>query len=470
MRTFSFRLSVSVPTVLVATTELLVFAAILYPTLALTQGNWRSASTPSLLGATLAGTGLFCFSMWLVGAYDHWHLRDWGRNGRRIFFALVIVLGACLLLYAKVPPVQDLPGTEQTLGTSPWLQGLALALAFAGAVASRFGFGRTSLLPYVRQKILVLGAGEWAARIEAVTMGGDGEPGFAVVGYVSGRSEPTRLRFARALPSDAPIVALARRLRVTEIVVATADRQNLPLSALLECRLHGIKVTDYLTFWERETGTVMLDALDPSWLIYSDGFNVGTIQRGLKRLLDLLLSALVLIAFLPMLVAAAIAIRIDSAGPIFHKQVRVGRNGVPFTIYKFRSMRVDAEKDGPQWAARQDRRITRVGAILRRLHIDEIPQVLNVLRGEMSVVGPRPERPFFVDRLSRELHFYAERHSVQPGITGWAQINYRYGASDEDSKAKLAYDLYYVKNYSFGLDLVTLFRTVQAILWPHGVH
>jgi sugar transferase (PEP-CTERM system associated) len=468
MRTINLRLSVSVPTVLVATTEILVFAALLYPSLSLSSGAWRGGPDPSLLGATLIMAVLFGFAMWLVGAYDHWHLRDWSRNASRIPIALVILLGSFLLLWRQLSAAGHLAAIGED--PSPWLPALALALCFGGAVASRVWFGRISLLPYVRQKILVLGAGEWAARIEGLTLG-QGEPGFAVLGYVAGTGERSQLKQARVLPNGTPIAELARKLRVDEIVVTAPDRSDLPLPALLQCRLSGIKVTDYLTFWERETGTVMLDALEPSWLIYSDGFNVGTLQHGLKRITDILFSAVFLVLTLPLIVAAAVAVRLDSPGPILHRQVRVGRDGVPFTIYKFRSMRVDAERDGvPQFAARHDQRITRVGAVLRRLHIDEIPQVLNVLRGDMSLVGPRPERPFFVDKLSEEVAFYKERHSVRPGITGWAQINYRYGASREDSKEKLAYDLYYIKNYSLGLDLITLFRTVQAILWPHGVH
>ncbi|MFO1056643.1 MAG: TIGR03013 family XrtA/PEP-CTERM system glycosyltransferase [Dongiaceae bacterium] len=453
---------------MVATTEILVFSTVLYPALGLAIGDFRQGPYPSLVGLTAAGAALFGFAMWLVGAYDHWHLRDWSRNASRIAIAYVILVPGFILICRQLAAIGHLPDPGGDVRSSPVLPGLCVTLAFTAALASRAGFGRIPLLPFVRQRILVLGVGSWAARIERLTQA-PGEPGFAVMGYVAGAGERSELLHSRPLPGGESIVDLARRVRADEVVVASASRDNLPLSALLECRMNGIRVTDYLTFWERETGTVMLDALEPSWLIYSDGFNLGVLQHGLKRLLDVLLSGLFLILVLPLVIAAAIAVRLDSAGPIFHQQVRVGRNGVPFTIYKFRSMRTDAEKDGvPQWCASGDCRITRVGAVLRRLHIDEIPQILNVLRGDMSLVGPRPERPFFVEKLSQELRFYKERHIVRPGITGWAQINYRYGASQEDSKEKLAYDLYYVKNLSLGLDLITLFRTVQAILWPLG--
>jgi exopolysaccharide biosynthesis polyprenyl glycosylphosphotransferase len=190
----------------------------------------------------------------------------------------------------------------------------------------------------------------------------------------------------------------------------------------------------------------------------------------LKRIFDIVISASLLLFCLPLLLAAAIAIKFDSPGPILHRQVRVGRNGVEFTMFKFRSMRTDAERNGvPQWAAKRDNRITKVGAILRRLRIDEIPQVLNVLKGDMSMVGPRPERPFFVEQLSRDIRYYGERHRVKPGITGWAQVNFSYGASSDDAKEKLAYDLYYIKNFQLTLDLLVIIRTFQAVFWPMGV-
>ena len=263
---------------------------------------------------------------------------------------------------------------------------------------------------------------------------------------------------------------MVRAKGVKEIVVALDDRRGAPVQPLLEARMEGIDITSYLSFWERQTRRVNLTALEPSWLIYSDGFRVGTLtNRFLKQIFDFGVSLALLILTLPVLILTMIAIRLEGPGPIFYRQERVGLKGKVFNIFKFRTMCVDAEGNGaPQWAALRDPRITRVGAFLRLSRIDELPQVWNVLRGEMSFVGPRPERPFFVESLNRDIPYYSERHRVRPGITGWAQINYPYGASIEDAKAKLSYDLYYIKNFSILFDFLILLATVQTVLWKQG--
>lgn len=256
---------------------------------------------------------------------------------------------------------------------------------------------------------------------------------------------------------------------IAEIVVASKERRGLPLTGLLEARFSGVSVTDFSGFLERQTGQLDIDNLDQSWLIFSHGFRSNWQWKLVKRGFDILVSSLLLLFTLPVTVAAAIAIKIDSPGPIFYRQERVGLNGRIMRIVKFRSMRTDAEKDGiARWAQTNDDRVTRVGRFLRKTRIDEIPQTYNVLNGDMSLVGPRPERPVFVEDLSQKLPYYADRHRVKPGITGWAQINYSYGASDEDAKAKLAYDLYYVKNWDLFLDVVILFQTVRVVFWGEG--
>jgi sugar transferase (PEP-CTERM system associated) len=272
------------------------------------------------------------------------------------------------------------------------------------------------------------------------------------------------------LPADESLATLATKLGASEIVVAITERRGFPTAPLLECRLRGFVVTNFLNFWERETRQVMLDMLDPSWMIYSDGFQLaGALNAALKRTFDVFASLLILITTSPLLVLGAVAIRLDSPGPVFYKQERVGRNGKVFNIFKLRTMRSDAEKAGvPQWAGKSDPRVTRVGGFLRLTRIDEIPQIFNVFRGDMSFVGPRPERPFFVESLAREIPYYRERLRMRPGITGWAQINYPYGASIEDAKAKLSYDLYYIKNYSIFFDLIIAIGTVQVVLWNKG--
>jgi sugar transferase (PEP-CTERM system associated) len=238
---------------------------------------------------------------------------------------------------------------------------------------------------------------------------------------------------------------------------------------LLECKLEGISIVDLPTFFERETGLIQLMTLSKSWLVYSEGFYSGFRRRLLKHAFDVGVSAIVLIVTLPVMLAAALAILLETGKPILYRQKRVGENGKAFEILKFRSMRVDAEKDGvARWARKDDDRVTRVGRFLRLTRIDELPQLVNVLRGDMSFVGPRPERPPFVTEISRNVPAYATRHSVKPGITGWAQIRYPYGASVEDAKQKLQFDLYYVKNHSLFLDLVIMFQTAQVVLFGKG--
>src|SRR6185369_6293997 len=228
-------------------------------------------------------------------------------------------------------------------------------------------------------------------------------------------------------------------------------------------------VTDYIDFYERESGRVDLSALRPSWFIFSDGFRMGMVVETVKRTFDVVLALLTLIMVLPLLVLTAFAIKCEGLGSILYRQERVGLRGRVFVLLKFRSMAEDAERDGaPQWAAKRDPRVTRVGGVIRKLRIDELPQLYNVLCGDMSFVGPRPERPYFVNRLAQNIPYYNERHSVKPGITGWAQVNYPYGASLEDARNKLSYDLYYLKNRGLFLDLIILIRTVRVVLWPDG--
>jgi len=224
----------------------------------------------------------------------------------------------------------------------------------------------------------------------------------------------------------------------------------------------------YLSFVEHEIRRVDVRVVDIGWLLYSDGFYFGTIDNALKRVLDVVVSLVLLVLFAPFLLGAAIAIKLDDGGPVLYSQERTTRNDRAFRIYKMRTMRTDAEKAGAVWAAEQDPRITRVGNFLRQSRIDEMPQLINVLRGDMSLVGPRPERPSFVTQLAEHLPLYNERHMVKAGLTGWAQINYPYGASIEDARAKLSYDLYYVKNFSILFDLLIILQTLRVVLWPSG--
>jgi sugar transferase (PEP-CTERM system associated) len=330
----------------------------------------------------------------------------------------------------------------------------------------------------LKRRVLVLGNGAQAARIARLVETGENEH-FVPISFVGTPEDRSSLPSRSdtvdgsvsepATPTDDALTEMVYRLGASEIVVATDDRRGLPVHQLLHCKLAGIKVIDFLDFWERETRTVDIEALKPSWLFYSDGFRCGPLDELLKRAFDVAVSLGLLLLTLPLLVVTACLIKLESSGPIFYHQARVGLHGQVFTILKFRSMRVDAETDGrPRWASERDPRVTRIGAIIRKLRVDELAQIFNVLCGDMSFVGPRPERPFFVAELAQTIPYYSERHWVRPGITGWAQVNYPYGASTEDAWIKLTYDLYYVKNRSIFLDLMILLQTARVIFWNYG--
>lgn len=268
---------------------------------------------------------------------------------------------------------------------------------------------------------------------------------------------------------DFAVLEAANLVDADEIVIAPDERRGMDLGRLLDCKKAGFPVLQYLTFVEREIRRVDLKRMELSWLLYSDGFQFSALDQFLKRAFDVVMSLLMLFVIAPCLLAAMLAVRWDSPGPVFYGQERVTQGGRVFWITKLRTMRVDAELQGAVWAAAKDSRITRVGAFLRRTRIDELPQLLNILRGEMSFVGPRPERPVFVAELANQIPLYHERHLVKAGLTGWAQINYPYGASIDDARSKLSYDLYYVKNFSILFDVVILLQTLRVVLWPSGV-
>jgi sugar transferase (PEP-CTERM system associated) len=323
-----------------------------------------------------------------------------------------------------------------------------------------------------RRRVIVLGTGVRAARIAELANLRRNRY-FVPQAYVHAHGD---MRLVDGAPLDIEqtedehaLAKFAVAMKAKEIVVATDDRRGMPVTQLLHCKIAGINVVDYQTFWERENGRIDIEALQPSWLIFSDGFRQGAIVNAVKRGFDVATSLLLLAFTLPIIGLAALAVRLESPGHILYRQERSGFGGKSFTLLKFRSMRSDAEGDGaPVWARDADPRVTRVGAIIRKYRIDELPQLWNVLRGNMSFVGPRPERPFFVKQLAEQIPFYSERHAVKPGITGWAQVNYPYGASLEDARQKLAYDLYYVKNRTLFLDIVILIHTIRVILFREG--
>ena len=321
-----------------------------------------------------------------------------------------------------------------------------------------------------KKRVLVYGAGHNAQRISRLRRRAD-QRGFKIIAYVPAGDEEIAVPQDRVVRLDRPLVEFAREENIDEIVMAMDDRRrNFPLKELLDCRLAGIVIAEQVSFLERETGKMHLEVLTPSWMIFGPGFRRDGMRVGSSRVFDLIASFGLLIIASPVMLLTILAIKLEEGirAPIFYGQLRVGLDGKNFRVLKFRSMRVDAERNGAQWATTNDNRVTRVGKFLRKTRIDELPQLWNVLRGDMAFVGPRPERPEFVETLAETIPYYRERHSVKPGITGWAQLCYPYGASEQDAIEKLQYDLFYVKNHDLVFDILVLLQTVEVIILGKG--
>ncbi len=347
-----------------------------------------------------------------------------------------------------------------------------ISLLFMGAIIVlwRILYNHFLRVKQLDQKIMIIGSGLLAKNI-AKEIVERVDSGFNVVGFIT--EDPERVGEKLVNPSiigdHSQILDIALRERVDRIIVALEERRGrFPEAQLLECKMRGIIVEDGINFYEHLTGRLLVESLRPSFLIFSDGFKKSKISMGVKRVIEFILSMVGLILFTPILLILSFLIKIDSPGPVFYKQERVGKGGRIFRLLKFRSMVENAEAHGPVWAEKEDKRITRVGRWIRKWRLDEIPQLFNVLKGDMSFVGPRPERPYFVEQLRKEIPFYDQRHTVKPGVTGWAQIKYRYGASKEDALEKLKYDLYYIKNFSPLFDLLIIFETIKVVLFRKG--
>ncbi|KEO91264.1 sugar transferase [Erythrobacter longus] len=397
-------------------------------------------------------------AMIAVGVYGPYALRSLRFASARLLVA--ISLG--IIALAAIDWI--LPGETFWRSTLLYAMGLSILVLIADRLLLNSFLGSSAF----RRRVMVLGAGDRAQRLRV--LGDRPESGFAIVSYISMGEADRVVEEAIARDAIHDLGRFVENLGVTEVVLALEERRNsLPLSDLLRIKTKGVHVNDFSSFIERETGRVDLDTVNPSWLIFSDGFSSSRIlSSAAKRVFDIIASLILLLLTFPIIAIFAVLVKLDSKGPAFFRQKRVGLYGEPFYLVKLRSMRVDAEKDGVKWASENDDRITRVGRFIRKVRIDELPQTWSVLKGEMSFVGPRPEVPKFVDDLQEEIRFYGERHMVKPGITGWAQINYPYGASIEDGRKKLEYDLYYAKNYTPFLDFVILLQTVRVVLWPEG--
>jgi sugar transferase (PEP-CTERM system associated) len=378
----------------------------------------------------------------------------------RLLLAVLVAEAALAFIFYAAPPLFIGRGVTVLTG----------AIAFLALALTRYVFVRAVDEEVFKRRVLVWGAGARAATIGKRLRRRSDQRGFRIVGYVRAAGDRGEVPDGMILSSDGDVVWLALRLKVEEIVVAMDDRRaGFPAAQLLNCRLRGMHVSELLTFLERESGRVDVGLMHPSWLIFSNGFRCDFLRLASKRLFDVVVSLGILIVASPVALLTAAAIYLEDRKPVVYRQLRIGQNGRAFTMLKFRSMRVDAESDGHAlWASRDDPRATRIGALIRRLRIDELPQVVNVLLGHMSFVGPRPERPEFAAQLGREIPFYPERHFVKPGITGWAQVRYSYGASRADAREKLEYDLYYVKHHSLSFDLMVLLQTVEIVLFRVG--
>jgi len=416
-------------------------------------------------------TGTFLLIVTAAGLYNRDAFLDFRLFVQRFAFASQLVLIPTVFIVGILKSAADLP-----FGWYIGILTVAIALFFIAIFTLRVLLFWTFSVDLLKRRVVILGQGRLADMV-ANYVDNEGSSHLRCVGRLAQGQSATSPTIslgnivARAKPfaRPAPYARMAESLHAEEIVVATEDRRGLPVEELLRCRLQGIQVTDYLAFWEREAGQIDIDHVGAGWLAFAEGFRLNLARRAVKRTLDIVFSAIFLVVSFPMMLIVAALIKLDSKGPALFIQDRVGLDGKVFKVFKFRSMRVDAEHDGvPRWATEDDDRTTRVGRFIRKTRIDEFPQVINVLKGDMSFIGPRPERPFFIEQIRKEIPFYDLRHRVRPGITGWAQVNYRYGASIADSKKKLAYDLYYVKNSDALLDLAILLQTARVVVSGHG--
>ncbi|MEW8691773.1 MAG: TIGR03013 family XrtA/PEP-CTERM system glycosyltransferase [Candidatus Thiodiazotropha endolucinida] len=383
-------------------------------------------------------------------------------------FLLRLILGFLVGGLAMVSlffTLQLFPLSERSLLTH------GLIISILGVLVARTLFVRVTSDKTLKRRVLVLGVGINADRIEESVKAKD-TVGIVVVGYVNLGDRIELIDEDRQVVKDQTLLEISNRLAVDEIVVAVDDRRKkLPNHELLECKIKGIQILDLLTFFEKELSIINIDLLYPSWMLYTDGYRQRALNRSIKKSFDMIVGIVIFIVSAPVMVLVTLASLIESGGrdPILYSQVRVGKNGKLFKVYKFRSMRTDAEADGvARWASKNDTRITKLGGFLRKTRLDELPQIFNILNGDMSLVGPRPERPEFVLQLSNDIPYYLQRHWVKPGLTGWAQLLYPYGASEEDAKRKLEYDLYYVKNASTMLDFIILLQTIEVVLLGKG--
>jgi sugar transferase (PEP-CTERM system associated) len=411
--------------------------------------------------------------LFAMGLYRRDAILESSRSLTRV--PLVVGMGAALaILVSLIQPMLVASAIMPGGRDQSMLFGLAVVTFTFCAFAARLIINLLIHRRVLRRRLLIVGAGQraWDLLLMLEREGSSLHDDVTLV-YDAREDVDPRLLVERPdrilCPPDFDVASIALQVDADLIIVAPDERRGMNLERLLECKKAGYPVIQYLSFVEREIRRIDLKRMELGWLVYSDGFTFGALDRFLKRGFDLGVSSVMLLLTAPLIGAGMLAIRWEGPGPVLYRQDRVTLDGKVFPILKLRTMRVNAEVNGAVWAEKKDNRITRVGNFLRRARIDELPQLVNILRGEMSFVGPRPERPMFVKELAEKIPLYNERHMVKAGLTGWAQINYPYGASIDDARSKLSYDLYYVKNFSILFDFVILLQTLRVVLWPSGV-
>lgn len=408
-------------------------------------------------------SAVILFSMSALGMYQT-ELSDRLRaTVLRLMPAFALGCGLVIVVFYFLPEFQFGRG----------ILGILLAISAAGLLLNRLIFSKSTKSNLFESRVMFLGCGQLAKDCAELAKSNTTTHRYSVTGFLPTNAgiDDAVVPRPHILEKGASLAETAKRYKIDEIVVAVENRRGggLPIQDLLECKMNGIRITDTATFFEREACQIRVDSVQPSWFVFGGGFDQSFFRTFCKRIFDLVASIILAVVTLPITLFTALWIFLEDRGPIFYKQERVGKDGKTYNVLKFRSMRINAESGGaPQWASKNDPRVTRIGSIIRKLRIDEIPQIFNVLKGEMSFVGPRPERPFFVDQLCEQIPYYDVRHSVKPGITGMAQVRYAYGSSVEDAVQKLQYDLYYVKNNSLFLDIIILIDTIQVVLLGKG--
>lgn len=450
--------------VLLASIEALALLGVFFAGAAIRFLQWDGTAS-ELFTSQLPGAFTFTFvtiaSMAALGMYQVEGKQDFEGILLRLLPSLALGFAVITLIFYLFPDLYFGRG----------LLAIVMLLALLLILLIRLCFFRWSGLNNLRYRALVLGTDTNAGELFNLINRNSGLANSMIVGFVPLDKEARHVPVDMIIAKTGSLISLVNQYNINEIIVTARERRGgtYPIQELLECRIHGIKVVDLVRFYERESGHLRMDSLYPSWLVFGSGFNQGVLRTFIKRLFDIIASLLLLAVTLPIMLLTALFIAIEDGLPIFYRQERVGLAGKTYQVIKFRSMFKDAEKGGkPQWAVTDDPRVTRIGKIIRKLRIDELPQIINVLKGEMSFVGPRPERPHFVDMLTAQVPYYNLRHSIKPGITGWAQVRYPYGASIDDAIEKLQYDLYYVKNHSLFLDFIILINTVGVVLLSKG--